>query len=186
MIAEVAHHAPEDLLISLVVIIGAYIFMCIFSLPLALISLIPLPFMLVWGLLLGGRMRQGFRRVRKEIAEINSTVENSVQGIREVKAFANEQLEEDKFKSSNTNFRFAKEEAYTVMARFHAGIHFLRDLYYLVVVGGGVLLIFRGVVEVYDLLSFILYVGIILPPIDRLINFNEQIQQGTAAFERFV
>ncbi len=186
MIAEVAHHAPEDLLISLVVIIGAYIFMFLFSLPLALISLIPLPFMLVWGLMLGGRMRQGFRRVRREIAEINSTVENSVQGIREVKAFANEQLEEDKFKSSNSNFRFAKEEAYTVMARFHAGIHFLRDLYYLVVVGGGVLLIFRGVVEVYDLLSFILYVGIILPPIDRLINFNEQIQQGTAAFERFV
>ena len=71
------------------------------------------------------------------------------------------------------------------MARFHAVINFLRDFYYLVVVGGGVLLIYRGVVEVYDLLSFILYISVILPPIDRLINFNEQLQQGTAAFERF-
>ncbi|ORC35727.1 thiamine ABC transporter permease [Marispirochaeta aestuarii] len=186
MIAEVAHHAPEDLLISLVVLIGAYIFMFSFSWPLALISLIPFPFMLIWGIIFGGRMRSGFRKVRKEIAEINSTVENSVQGIREVKAFANEELEEEKFHNSNTTFRYAKENAYTAMAGFHSVIHFLRDSYYLVVVGGGVLLIFHGLIEVYDLLSFVLFVGIILPPIDRLINFNEQLQQGTAAFERFV
>ncbi|WP_321992517.1 ABC transporter ATP-binding protein [Marispirochaeta aestuarii] len=186
MIAEVAHHAPEDLLISLVVLIGAYLFMFSFSWPLALISLIPFPFMLIWGIIFGGRMRSGFRKVRKEIAEINSTVENSVQGIREVKAFANEELEEEKFHTSNTTFRYAKENAYTAMAGFHSVIHFLRDSYYLVVVGGGVLLIFHGLIEVYDLLSFVLFVGIILPPIDRLINFNEQLQQGTAAFERFV
>ena len=186
MIAEVAHHAPEDLLISLVVLIGAYIFMFSFSLPLALISLVPFPFMLIWGIIFGGRIRSGFRKVRKEIAEINSTVENSVQGIREVKAFANEELEEEKFHNSNTTFRYAKENAYTAMAGFHSVIHFLRDSYYLVVVGGGVLLIYHGLIEVYDLLSFVLFVGIILPPIDRLINFNEQLQQGTAAFERFV
>jgi len=185
MIAEVAHHAPEDLFISLIVLIGAYIFMFIFSWPLALISLIPFPFMLLWGILFGGRMRHGFRQVRKTVAEINSTVENSVQGIREVKAYANELVEEEKFHSSNTNFRTAKENAYDIMARFHSVIHFLRDLYYLVVVGGGVLLILNGVIETYDLLSFVLYVGIILPPIDRLINFNEQLQQGSAAFERF-
>lgn len=185
LISEVAHHAPEDLLISVVVILGAYTFMFMFSLPLALISLIPFPFMVLWGILFGGRMRQGFRRVRREVADINSTVENSVQGIREVKAFANERVEEEKFSVSNRNFQIAKEDAFDVMARFHAVINFLRDFYYLVVVGGGVLLIYRGVVEVYDLLSFILYISVILPPIDRLINFNEQLQQGTAAFERF-
>ncbi len=185
MIAEVAHHAPEDLFISLIVLIGAYIFMFVFSWPLALISLIPFPFMLVWGILFGGRMRHGFRQVRKTVAEINSTVENSVQGIREVKAYANEVVEEEKFHFSNNNFRTAKEDAYDVMARFHSVIHFLRDLYYVVVVGGGVLLILNGVIETYDLLSFVLYIGIILPPIDRLINFNEQLQQGSAAFERF-
>ena len=185
LIAEVAHHAPEDLLISLVVIVGAYLFMFTFSWPLALISLIPFPFMLAWGIIFGGHMRHGFRQVRKEIAEINSTVENSVQGIREVKAFANESLEEEKFYISNRSFQIAKEDAYGVMAGFHSVIHFLRDFYYLVVVGGGVLLILRGVVEIYDLLSFVLYIGVILPPIDRLINFNEQLQQGAAAFERF-
>jgi len=131
-------------------------------------------------------MRRGFRNVRKKIADINSSVENSVQGIREVKAFANEWLEEEKFHESNTTFRYAKEDAYTVMARFHSVIHFLRDFYYVVVIAGGVFLIMRGTVEVYDLLSFILYIGVILPPIDRLINFNEQLQQGTAAFERFI
>lgn len=185
MIAEVAHHAPEDLFISLIVLIGAYIFMFIFSWPLALISLIPFPFMLLWGILFGGRMRHGFRQVRKTVAEINSTVENSVQGIREVKAYANEWVEEEKFYSSNHNFRTAKETAYDIMARFHSVVHFLRDLYYVVVVGGGVLLILNGTIQTYDLLSFVLYIGIILPPIDRLINFNEQLQQGSAAFERF-
>jgi len=185
MIAEVAHHAPEDLFISLIILIGAYIFMFFFSWPLALISLIPFPFMLLWGIMFGGRMRRGFRQVRKTVAEINSTVENSVQGIREVKAYANELVEEAKFHSSNSNFQNAKENAYDIMARFHSVIHFLRDLYYLVVVGGGVLLILNGHIETYDLLTFVLYIGIILPPIDRLINFNEQLQQGSAAFERF-
>ncbi len=186
MITEVAHHAPEDLIISLVVLVGAYIFMFIFSAPLALITLIPLPLMVGWGVFMGGKMRGGFRRVRSEIAEINSTVENSVQGIREVKAFTAERMEEEKFHASNTSFLEAKAEAYTQMARFHSVMHFLRDLFYLTVVGGGVLLILADVIAVYDLLSFILFVGIILPPIDRLINFNEQLQQGAASFERFV
>jgi ATP-binding cassette, subfamily B, bacterial len=186
MITEVAHHAPEDLLISLVVLIGAYIFMFIFSVPLALISLVPLPLMLFWGIYMGGKMRGGFRKVRREIAEINSTVENSVQGIREVQAFGAEEAEEEKFRISNDNFRDAKADAYTRMARFHSVMHFLRDLFYLSVVGGGVLLILRDVIAVYDLLSFVLFVGVILPPIDRLINFVEQLGQGAASFERFV
>lgn len=185
MIAEVAHHAPEDLLISIVVIIGAYSFMFAFSWPLALISLAPIPFMLAWGIFFGGRLRSGFRKVRREIADINSTVENSVQGIREVKAFANECLEQEKFDRSNDSFRFAKEGVYTTMAGFYSMMQFLREMCYFTVVAGGVLLILLNIIPVYDLLTFILYVGIILPPIDRLINFNEQLQQGVASFERF-
>jgi ATP-binding cassette subfamily B protein len=124
--------------------------------------------------------------VREKIADINSVVENSVQGIREVKAFGNEDVEQEKFGSSNMVFRKAKEHMYAVMARFHSGMIFLRESYYFCVVAGGVLLISRGVVESYDLVTFVLYVGIVLPPIDRLINFTEQFQQGSAAFERFV
>ncbi|MCF7953822.1 MAG: ABC transporter ATP-binding protein/permease [Spirochaetales bacterium] len=185
MIAEVAHHAPEDLLISLVVILGAYGFMFSFSASLALISLIPLPIMVLWGLFYGGKMRSGFRLVRKKIADINSTVENSVQGIREVKSFSNEDVESEKFNSVNHIFRRAKERMYTIMARFFSGMQFLREFYYFTVIAGGAFLIGKGSVEVYDLVTFVLYVGIVLPPIDRLIQFTEQLQQGAAAFERF-
>ncbi|MBN1647632.1 MAG: ABC transporter ATP-binding protein [Spirochaetales bacterium] len=186
LISEIAHHAPEDLLISIVVIIGAYVFMFLFNAQLSLLSLIPIPFMLLWGILFGGSMRKGFRRVRRQIADINSAVENSVQGIREVKAFANEQLEDIKFSKVNKTFKLAKERAYSIMATFHSGMNLLREFYYFIIIAGGVLLIIRGKAEVYDLLAFILYVGIILPPIDRLINFTEQLQQGAASLERFV
>ncbi len=186
LIAEVAHHAPEDLIISVIVIICAYAFMFSFNVALSVVSLIPIPLMIIWGLTYGKRMKRGFRNVREKIADINAVVENSVQGIREVKSFSNETIEQEKFSKSNNSFQLAKEKIYTVMARFHSGMMLLRELYYFVVIAGGVLLISEGSVEVYDLVTFILYVGIVLPPIDRLINFTEQYQQGTAAFERFI
>lgn len=185
VIAEVAHHAPEDLLISIVILILAYTGMFLFNSTLALICVIPLPFMLAWGLIMGRRMRYGFRMVRKEIAEINSAVENSVQGIREVKSFANEKLENTKFHKANSSFRTAKELVYDRMARFHSVMGFLRELYYFSTIAGGAFLIYRGNLALVDLLAFILYIGIILPPIDRLINFTEQLQQGISSFERF-
>lgn len=185
VIAEVAHHAPEDLLISTIIMIMTYIVLFIINPLLALISMIPLPFMLLWGFIMGSSMRKGFRKVRKEIAEINSTVENSVQGIREVKSFANEKLENEKFFQSNKTFRIAKEISYQRMARFHSLMQFFRDMYYFCVIAGGSVLIFKGGLNMVDLLTFILYVGIILPPIDKLINFTEQLQQGIASIERF-
>jgi len=185
VIAEVAHHAPEDLLISSIVMVLTYIVMFVINPALAFFSMIPLPFMLLWGFLMGSKMRRGFRKVRKEIAEINSTVENSVQGIREVKSFANEKLENEKFYLSNKTFRIAKEISYQRMAQFHSLMQFFRDMYYFCVIAGGVILIFKGQLNLVDLLTFILYVGIILPPIDKLINFTEQLQQGIASIERF-
>ena len=185
VIAEVAHHAPEDLIISVIILIMGYSMMFIYNAHLALISMIPLPLMLVWGIFMGHRMRQSMRKVRKKIADINSTVENSVQGIREVKSFAAESVEQNKFHNSNDSFRLAKEQAYHRMARFHSVMDFLRELYYFCIISGGVLLIFSGRLPVVDLLAFILYIGIILPPIDRLINFTEQLQQGISSFERF-
>ncbi len=186
MIAEVAHHAPEDLLISFSIILGAFGFMFFFNVSLAILTFIPLPLMLAWGWSYGQRMKEGFRQVRRRIADINSTVENSVQGIREVKSYAQEDLEIAKFASSNTRFKKAKERMYVLMSFFSSGMQFLREFYYLTVIAGGVWLIYRGKIEVPDLLAFILYVSIILPPIDRLVDFIEQFQQGTASFERFI
>lgn len=186
LIAEIAHHAPEDLIISVIILILAYSVMFTYNVALTLVSFIPFPVMLLWGLTYGKRMKKGFRDVREKIADINALVENSVQGIREVKSYGNEQMEQEKFSQSNGTFRLAKERMYGVMARFHSGMMFFRELYYFVVVSGGVLLISSGSIEVYDLVTFILFVGIVVPPIDRLINFTEQYQQGTAAFERFL
>ncbi len=184
-IAEVAHHGPEDLILSIFLIIGSFFFMFRFNATLAVISFIPLPFMLLWGVKYGGKMRKGFRRVRRKIADINSTVENSVQGIREVKSYANEELEMEKFEHVNIHFKMAKEKMYTIMGFFYSGFHFLADIYYVAVIAGGTWIYMKGSIEVPDIVAFILYVNIILNPIQRLANFAEQFQQGAASFERF-
>lgn len=186
MITETAHHGPEDLLISVVVIIGAYTFMFLNSVPLALVSLIPLPIMLFYGIWYGHQLKVGFRAVRSTVADVNSVVENSIQGVREVQSFTSEHYERQKFKQVNTVFKNARSNQYKVMARYESVMMFLRELYYFITVAGGAVLIYLGKVPVYDLVAFILYVGVVLPPIDRLIHFTEQLQQGMAAFERFV
>ncbi len=185
MIAEVAHHAPEDLIISLIIIFGAIPFMIYFNGVLTLIALIPLPIMLFWGIKYGSKMKKGFSRVRKEIAEINSTVENSVQGIREVKSYTNEKIEEEKFSDNNNTFQRAKEMMYYNIATFFTGMAFLVDLYYILVVGSAAYMVFLGKIQVEVILVFVLYVNIILRPIERLTAFYEQTQQGAASFERF-
>ncbi len=186
MITEVAHHGPEDLLISVVVIIGAYTVMFINSVSLALISLIPLPFMLFFGMYYGQRLKAGFREVRTTVADVNSVVENSIQGVREVQSFTSEGYERQKFKQVNTIFKDARSNQYRVMARYESIMMLLRELYYVITVAGGAILIYLGKIPVYELVTFILYVGVVLPPIDRLIHFTEQMQQGMASFERFV
>ncbi len=186
LIAEIAHHAPEDLVISVCMIAGAFVAMFAFSAKLATIAIIPLVAMVLWGVFYGGMMRRGFRRVRKRIADINSSVENSVQGIREVKAFANEQEEIEKFDCVNVSFKTAKEDMYGIMAIFFSGMSFLTETYYFVVVGAGVILINMGQITTADLIAFILYIHLILRPIQRLVNFTEQFQQGSACFERFI
>ncbi len=184
-ITEVAHHAPEDLLISLSVITGAFAFMLHFNVQMALISLLPIPLMLIWGGIVGKRMKKGFRTVRKTVANINSSVENSVQGIREVKSYANEELEYSKFEQVNIHFRSAKEQVYGIMGLFYSVMHFLRDIYYFTVISGGIFFIYKDSMDIADLVGFLLFVGIILPPIERLINFTEQYYQGLTSFERF-
>lgn len=186
MIAEVAHHAPEDFLISMVMIIGAFSVMFSFNATLAMLTLIPMPVLILWGFLYGGKMRSGFQKVRKRIADINSSVENSVQGIREVKSFANEEIEIKKFETVNISFKKAKEKMYDIMATFHAGMSFFQDMYYLWVIAGGAWLMYHHKLDAADLLAFMMFINYIFDPIQRLVSFMEQFQQGAASFERFV
>lgn len=184
-ITEMAHHGPEDFIISIATILGSYIVMFSYSASLSLISLIPLPFMVAYGVHYGLKMRATFRRVRSTVADVNSNVENSLMGIREVKSFGQEAYQVQKFDDVNNVLRDSKTEQYKVMGSYHSIIGLFRELYYFCTIAGGALLIMRGKLEAYDLVTFILYVGVVLPPIDRLINFTEQLQQGMASFERF-
>jgi ATP-binding cassette subfamily B protein len=186
MIAEVAHHAPEDLLIAVVMLIGAFSVMFSIDASLAFITLIPLPLLLFWGIFYGGKMRAGFRNVRKKVADINSSVENSVQGIREVKSFTNEIVEIDRFRKVNVHFKSAKEYMYDVMSNFHSGMNFFVDLYMIWVIGFGSMMVYKEIITIPDLVAFIMFIHFFLDPINRLVNFTEQFQQGVASFERFI
>lgn len=184
-IAEVAHHCPEDLLISVATIAAAYIFMFSFSWELSLVSAIPLPLMLAYGIHFNKRLKEKNRAIRQKIADVNVEAENSIQGIREVKSYSQEGFQKKKFGMSSKELKESRETMYGTMANYQAGISFMRDFYYFSTIAGGILLIAAGRCEIYDLVTFVLYVSVVLPPIDRLINFTEQFSQGMASFERF-
>ena len=185
MIAESAHHCPEDLLISGLTIIGAFTVMLCVNPLLAIITFIPLPFILLWGTLFQKKMQASFREIRKTIANVNSSVENSIQGIREVKSYTNEAGEIEKFHEVNQKFTSAREGVFGVLAGFHAGIMFLLQSYSALFVGAGAFLIYYDRATLPQLLMFIMYSRFIIMPIFRLVGFAEQFQQGVAAFERF-
>lgn len=185
-ITETAHHCPEDIIISSITIIGGFTAMFIFSWKLALVTLIPFPLLAVYGVIYGRKLKNRFAKVRKTLADVNSTVENSIQGIREVKSFNKEGYQEKQFANSNNVLMDAKKQQYDAMAKFHSMMNFFRNLCYLFPIVGGSVLISKGQLQTYDLITFVLFITVILPPIDRLINFMEQLQQGIVCFQRFI
>ena len=156
-IAEVAHHCPEDFLISIATIIGAYAFMFSFSWELAAISVIPLPVMLLYGIVFNHRLKERNRAIRRTIAEVNVEAENSIQGIREVKSYSQEKLQESRFDETNRRLKKSREKMYGTMAQYQSGISFMRDFYYFMTIAGGIILIALSRVEVYDLVTFLIF-----------------------------
>ncbi len=185
-VSEIAHHAPEDLFLSICTIIPTFIILFHYNTYMAYLTLAPLPFLLLWGLTYQGRMRVKYRHIRERIADINSTVENSIQGIREVKSFANEKLEIGRFDDVNSEFKVAKEKMYAVMAAFHSTMMYIMNCYPLIVITGGVVLIAYKHADLADIVTFSIFLRFIMNPIRRMVNFSEQFQQGAASFERFV
>jgi len=184
-IAEAAHHGPEDFLISICTLIVSYFIMFSYNTYLASISLVIIPLMFTWGFFQGHKMKMQFKLVRRVVGEVNSTVENSLLGIKEVKSFTSETLQAEKFGKSNKTLVDNKSIQYNIMARYHAIIGLLRNLYYWLVVVAGAVLMYFNLLETYDLVAFILFVSVVLAPIDRMIQFVEELQQGMASFERF-
>lgn len=185
-ISELAHHAPEDFLVSTTMIIGSLAFMFVMNWKMAVIVALPMPLLLVWGSIFRVRLRRTFREVRVRVADINSNVENSIQGIREVQSYVKEKYAINQFDDVNNEFKTAKSNMYHTMAGFHAGMMFLIEFYSVIIIGAGMLLIHAGQMQLVELLGFLMYRRYMFQPIRRLTGFMEQLQQGAAAFERFV
>jgi ATP-binding cassette subfamily B protein len=184
-ISELAHHGPEDFLISGIMVIGSLVFMYIMNWKMAIIVTIPLPLIVIWGSFFRIRLRKTFREVRLRVADINSNVENAIQGIRETQSYAKEDFAIDRFDHVNDDFLTAKSNMYGTMARFHAGMMFLMEFYSVVIIGGGILLVHAGSLELVEMIGFLMYRRYMFQPVRRLVGFMESYQQGVAAFERF-
>jgi ATP-binding cassette, subfamily B, bacterial len=184
-ITELAHHGPEDLFLSAVMMTGSLGVLFAIEWRLALAMLVFIPLMAWFAITQRGAMQSAFREVREKIADVNAQIENSISGNRVVQAFTNEEYEIGKFHESNTRFKHAKYFAYKRMSRFMTGLGFLTNFLNVAVVGYGGYLIYAGIISVGDLVAFVLYIGLILQPIRRLTNFTQQFEQGMSGFRRF-
>ncbi len=184
-ITELAHHGPEDLFISLITIIGAFIVMLSVNVKLALVLIILVPVGLGFTLLQRKRMMSASRRVKERTAGINAGLESSISGARVAKAFTNEAYEVDKFMESNERFKRSKGEFYSAMGIFVSGVDFFTSLFSVAVIAFGGWLIMQGELDYVGLITFSLYVGTFLQPIRKLSQFMEQFTSGMAGFHRF-
>lgn len=185
-ISELLHHGPEDLVISIIKIIGSFIILLLVNVKLALVAIAFIPVMAVFAFIYNGKMKNAFKRNREKIGEINAQIEDSLAGIRVVKSFANEKEEMKKFKIGNDNFVAAKKRSYKYMAIYNSGLGAMSTLITVVVLLGGVGMMMAGTVQVTDLITFLLYINNFTDPVKKLVSFTEQFQNGYSGFERFL
>ncbi len=185
-IAELAHHGPEDLFISIIMFIGSFLILLTIEVKLTLIIFAFLPFMLWFSIVKGVKMRGNFRQVRKKIANVNSDIESSISGVRVAKSFTNEEFELEKFDEGNVHFRNSKQDAYKTMAEFHTGINFSTNFLNLLTMALGGYFVYIGNINYGDLIAYVLYINFFMQPIKRLTNFTQQFQEGMSGFERFL
>lgn len=184
-ITELCHHGPEDLVISIIKFVGAFVILVRINLQLTLIVFAFLPIMFFFAFRMRGRMSRAFRKNRERIAEINAQIEDNISGIRVVKSFANEPAEIDKFQEGNSKFVDSKRNSYWNMAAFHSGLTLFTGLINVAVIAGGGLFIAYKVINIGDLLTFMLYINNLIDPVKKLISFTEQFQNGMTGFDRF-
>lgn len=185
-ISELAHHGPEDLFISLIMLIGSFIILTTIEWRLTLIIYSFLPLLIWYATLKRKKMTAAFRSVRKRIANVNAQLENSISGIRVAKSFTNEEYEIEKFDEGNREFNRSREFAYKAMAEFFAGIFFLSNILNIITLSVGGFFVYRGYINTGDLVAYLLYINFFLQPIRKLTNFTQQFQNGMTGFERFV
>ena len=184
-ITELLHHGPENIVISLIKIVGAFIILMGISKHLTAAAFIMLPFMFIFVFFLNKRMRRAFKENRKKVAEINSRAEDNLSGIRVVKSFANEDIEIGKFKEGNDAFLKTKKNSYLYLGLFQSGMTAFILLVNIAVIITGAILISEGLVKIPDFIAFLLYINTFTEPIRVIVDFTEQFQNGYTGFERF-
>ncbi len=185
-ISELAHHGPEDVFISIIMLIGSFGLLCAINIKLTLIIFACIPIIIIFTMTKRMKMSKAFYDVRKKIAVVNTKLENSISGIRVAKSFTNEEYEMEKFDEGNTQFRTSRSSAYKYMAEFMSGMRFFVDMLNVVVLGFGGYFVYKGELGVIDLSTYFLYVAYFMQPIRRLTSFVEQYQSGMSGFKRFV
>ncbi|EOS67990.1 hypothetical protein C818_04157 [Lachnospiraceae bacterium MD308] len=185
-ISELLHHGPEDLVISVIKIIGSFVILLAVNVKLALIMFAFIPVMVIFAFYYNGKMKTAFVHNREKIADINSQIEDSLAGIRVVKSFANENEEMKKFKAGNDNFVNAKKVSYKYMGIYHSGLGAMTTLVTVAVITSGVGMMLSGGVELTDLITFLLYINNFTDPVKKLVSFTEQFQNGYSGFVRFL
>ncbi len=185
-ITELSHHGPENLMTSLVTILGAFAILCTICWPLALIILAVVPLFILFTIHWNGRMDEANAEVKKNLAEINASIESGISGIRTAKAFANEDAEADKFRSANDAFKESKKKWYKTMGIYHSGIESTMSLMQVLTIAAGGFFIMKGKMDYVDLITFSLYVSTFTRPVTQLADFIETFTDGMTGFKRFL
>ncbi len=184
-ISELAHHGPENLFLSLILLVGSFVILCTINPLLTLIVYAALPFIIFFTVKMRRDMHIAFKRTREEIAEVNANIENAISGIRVSRAYTADKQETEKFELCNGRFVQARSAAYRVMARFFSGMDLCMDMLYVIVLVTGGIFFFQEWIDVGEFAVFLLYINMFLNPVKKLIQFFEQFQNGMSGFERF-
>ena len=185
-ISEFAHHGPENLFISLVKIVGAFIFLFFINKKLALPLILLVIVMFVFSFRQNAKMQETFMENRRKIGDVNASLQDTLSGIRVVQSFANEDIERAKFKKSNEAFLVSKRDNYHCMGSFMSSNLFFQGMMYLVTLVYGGYLIAQGEMQTADLAMYALYIGIFISPIQILVELVEMMQKGLSGFRRFL
>lgn len=185
-VSELAHHGPEDLFISVVMLIGSFAVLSTINVELTIIVFTILPFGILFTLKKRKGMMKAFKTTREKTGEVNATVENSISGIRVTKSFSNKKYEMKKFDKCNDVFKKSRVQAYKKMAEYFSGMFLFIDILELIVLIAAGYFTYMNKITLGDFAAYILYIKMFLQPIRKLINFNEMLQNGMTGFERFV
>lgn len=185
-ITELLHHGPEEIVISTIKLIGSFVVLMVINVKLALAAFAIIPIMIVYAYTLNRKMKRAFKNNRAKVADINAGIEDNLSGIRVVKSFANEDIEQEKFIAGNDRFLASKKDSYLYMGRYHSGLGAFVTMITVIVMVTGAILLNDGSLKTTDLLTFLLYISNFTEPVKTLINFAEQFQNGMTGYERFL